>query len=714
MLELSQGNNVARATITLAVPTQLQQKPVSLPDLLQAIPVGSALSGALVGRDPKHGFILRTAKGDLFLNAELDLKPGSKLELVVEEAGNTLRARIVSINGRPPEQHKQQPQAAPGFDEQPFINSIGDALQESAQNLNYGDSLKKLILARMGEEDLAELRHSPLLEKIAKAIFTADKSSATAEMIRKLPPAVQKIILNLQSNTELNIKISPVFDLPQAKVTASLPEGILPDIAASYSHEAPQSANNIKSVLPPNVAIADKNTPSDTRPLATTTNIETAPDDSALTKPVVVKEQVQQLKTVPDKITPTIPQVQNVEAGKVQLPGAVQPAIQKPEVITNTVNMMREYESTPTQSQIMDDMPEDSSSTDVRLDKPVAINNASSSKPVNITNVSAEAEIPHLNSDSYKKTANNTALITDDALDARQPLPVTRQAVPVAMMYADNTDAITIANQNLRIDGILQPLKEAGQNLVKTILGNFSFMGEIEQTQAQRVSVEIALEQLTSSASEDDSTAIESDIATLLKSAGSAGHSPLAGLFANIIPQANAKMASGMVFILSLLTGRSTSSFFSDDTYDEIERHGQTELLKKSLTEITRPTQLINDRTDNSPWQQYSIPVFDGFKMNEMKLLVQQDNQGNASTDNNDDNEQRFIFLLNLSHLGDMQLDGRINKNNHINVIIRSHAPLEERLKAEIYTLYTNALELTGYKGAVTFQNGLNQLLYKY
>jgi hypothetical protein len=65
----------------------------------------------------------------------------------------------------------------------------------------------------------------------------------------------------------------------------------------------------------------------------------------------------------------------------------------------------------------------------------------------------------------------------------------------------------------------------------------------------------------------------------------------------------------------------------------------------------------------------------------------------------------RFLINLELSRLGDMQLDGMYRKAERgLDMMIRTKSTLPDEMRRDLTGLYANSLAAMGLKGALNFQ----------
>jgi hypothetical protein len=102
------------------------------------------------------------------------------------------------------------------------------------------------------------------------------------------------------------------------------------------------------------------------------------------------------------------------------------------------------------------------------------------------------------------------------------------------------------------------------------------------------------------------------------------------------------------------------------------------------------------------------FPIAVASELQQTRLFVKRDrkqkeNNGILSNEEN----TRFVLEMDLSQLGEIQMDGFVrNQNNKVqfDLIIRSLTKLSTEIENDILNIYNSIGELTGYKGSVSFQ----------
>lgn len=138
-----------------------------------------------------------------------------------------------------------------------------------------------------------------------------------------------------------------------------------------------------------------------------------------------------------------------------------------------------------------------------------------------------------------------------------------------------------------------------------------------------------------------------------------------------------------------------------------LEDNGHEDLLKKAEGEFASVARQYTDAPPRS-WQSLFFPIALGGELQQARLFVKRDRKqkdtGNGATNEED---TRFVVEMDLTQLGEMQMDGFVRNNNksiQFDLIIRSNMALSQEIQKDILDIYNNIGELTGYHGALSFQ----------
>jgi hypothetical protein len=139
-----------------------------------------------------------------------------------------------------------------------------------------------------------------------------------------------------------------------------------------------------------------------------------------------------------------------------------------------------------------------------------------------------------------------------------------------------------------------------------------------------------------------------------------------------------------------------------------LEDNGHENLLKKAEGEfLTIARQFVD--VPAGQWQSLFFPIAIAGELQQTRLFVKRDRRQKESDGRPADEEDtRFVLEMDLSQLGEMQMDGFVKRNDlsiQFDLVIRSHIPLARDIQQEIIQIYTDVGELTGYKGSIAFQS---------
>lgn len=170
-----------------------------------------------------------------------------------------------------------------------------------------------------------------------------------------------------------------------------------------------------------------------------------------------------------------------------------------------------------------------------------------------------------------------------------------------------------------------------------------------------------------------------------------------------------ARLTNSLLFMMAALRQGDASSWLGPKVEQYLEHKGQKHLLNILKQDITRIASLIN-RPASGEWQPIVLPLAADDNSPLLALLIRpeqpnqkENNQGTDGQDNDSkENPTRFILEVHLSQLGNIQLDGFIKEKN-FGLKFKSLVPLPQEMKNEIRELFSNALDVSGYSGSITF-----------
>ena len=195
----------------------------------------------------------------------------------------------------------------------------------------------------------------------------------------------------------------------------------------------------------------------------------------------------------------------------------------------------------------------------------------------------------------------------------------------------------------------------------------------------------------------------------LVDATGAAGNAPQMQAIPQAIPHADSpKLTSDLLFFLAAVKGGDLRQWMGSKNVDLLDARLPA-LAAKMKTDIGQMQQLFN----NSPIEQWSgmlWPVMvEGQAEYARFYLRDEPEQKQGGKDKGSGREQRFIVEVELSHIGDMQFDGFVRQGTgpkQFDLMVRSARPLAPEMTQEIRQRFDTAMQVTGYKGYIGFQQG--------
>ncbi len=168
---------------------------------------------------------------------------------------------------------------------------------------------------------------------------------------------------------------------------------------------------------------------------------------------------------------------------------------------------------------------------------------------------------------------------------------------------------------------------------------------------------------------------------------------------AELVPRTGPRLGSGLLFLMSALSGGSLPAWLGSGALERLERLGRAELVTRLGQEFNQMSRQAE--TPGGDWRLLALPlVHEGAVMPVHFYLRRKparpgDDSGPRAT--------RFVVELALSRLGELQLDGLVT-GERFDLILRSRRPLGSRLRSDIAAIFQEANAITGAKGRIGFQ----------
>jgi hypothetical protein len=167
-------------------------------------------------------------------------------------------------------------------------------------------------------------------------------------------------------------------------------------------------------------------------------------------------------------------------------------------------------------------------------------------------------------------------------------------------------------------------------------------------------------------------------------------------------------LPSGMMFFLNALGAGSFRDWLGRNNAQWLDENGHSMLLQKAGAEFMSISKQFQEVTPQQ-WQTLFFPVAVEGEVQQARLFVKRDRkQGNKQQNEKSNDDTRFILEVDMSQLGEMQMDGFVRKGDqqtHFDLVIRSKTPLPADVQNDLAQIYNDTGELTGYRGSLQFQS---------
>ncbi len=178
-----------------------------------------------------------------------------------------------------------------------------------------------------------------------------------------------------------------------------------------------------------------------------------------------------------------------------------------------------------------------------------------------------------------------------------------------------------------------------------------------------------------------------------------------AAMLQDAIPQPGSRLASGLLFFLSALSGGDVTRWIGNQATQALKNAGRDSLLSRLGRDFSQLGRLADN--EGGDWRLFFIPIHDGDQQQQLRLFLRNSwRDGDGDPDQDDEDTSRFVVEVEMSHLGELQLDGLV-REKRLDLILRSRAPLPDFMRRDITQIFHEANEITGNRGSIGFQSSL-------
>lgn len=177
---------------------------------------------------------------------------------------------------------------------------------------------------------------------------------------------------------------------------------------------------------------------------------------------------------------------------------------------------------------------------------------------------------------------------------------------------------------------------------------------------------------------------------------------------ANTLPDGGPRTVVAALSFIQSMRGGDQRQWPGDNNLRALERAGPrgAHLAKTLSGEVAQLS--AQTRETASEWRATPVPWNAEGQIEKINLITRREET--AEDDENEEENKsgpglRFLLDLDLSQLGPLQLDGMVHEESKgFNMMIRSHAPLDEKIRRDLMGIFVAANQAVGLKGGLTFQ----------
>ena len=176
---------------------------------------------------------------------------------------------------------------------------------------------------------------------------------------------------------------------------------------------------------------------------------------------------------------------------------------------------------------------------------------------------------------------------------------------------------------------------------------------------------------------------------------------------ANILPtpaQPGKIPAAALLFIAAVKAG-DLSLWLGEKNIDALRRSGKAEFVSRMMREFSGLNKLSLEPV-TPEWRGMSIPMFGQEQIDKIHIYYRHSDHGNDKDQEQAEKGQgtRFIMDINLSQIGDVQLDG-YTRGKVLDLAVRTQQPFSPAMRYEMTQRYIHTLEVAGMSGGLVFQS---------
>ncbi len=174
------------------------------------------------------------------------------------------------------------------------------------------------------------------------------------------------------------------------------------------------------------------------------------------------------------------------------------------------------------------------------------------------------------------------------------------------------------------------------------------------------------------------------------------------------VPQPGTRLTSGMLFFMAALSGGNLGRWLGADALQALRASGHDTLIGRLSGDLARMGRMAETAGGAGgtagDWRLLPIPLWSGDHVHQLRLFLRQhEDRGEGDKKSGQKDPKRFILELEMSRLGEIQLDGLI-RGKRFDLMMRTRGALPEDMRQDIRTIFEDANQAAGFSGNLGFQ----------
>jgi hypothetical protein len=158
---------------------------------------------------------------------------------------------------------------------------------------------------------------------------------------------------------------------------------------------------------------------------------------------------------------------------------------------------------------------------------------------------------------------------------------------------------------------------------------------------------------------------------------------------------------AAMLFIAAARAG-DLQNWLGEKRIDALQKISRQSLMSRLSGELTTLASSADSQT--TEWRSYPLPLL--WQSEISKVMLHMHHDRGANEQNEGESGTHFIMDLQLTRMGDVQLDGLL-KEKRLDLIIRTQVPISQSMQEQMRKAYADALNGTDIYGELAFQGDL-------